>query len=104
MGIAIKQCPFELAEATPEAIREWIDQMQDSGLTGLTINSKCSLLSGLVAKCMKSGLLRGLAMNPFDLRTTALARQTTSTQQLNGITGICLYYCQSFSIGSSSLS
>ena len=66
MGIAIKQCPFELAEATPEAIREWIDQMQDSGLTGLTINSKCSLLSGLVAKCMKSGLLRGLAMNPFD--------------------------------------
>ena len=66
MCIAIKQCPFELAEATPEAIREWIDQMQDSGLTGLTINSKCSLLSGLVAKCMKSGLLRGLAMNPFD--------------------------------------
>ena len=66
VGIAIKQCPFELAEATPEAIREWIDQMQDSGLTGLTINSKCSLLSGLVAKCMKSGLLRGLTMNPFD--------------------------------------
>ena len=66
VGIAIKQCPFELAEATPEAIREWIDQMQDSGLTGLTINSKCSLLSGLVAKCMKSGLLRGMAMNPFD--------------------------------------
>ena len=59
VGIAIKQCPFELAEATPQAIREWIDQMQDSGLTGLTINSKCSLLSGLVAKCMKSGLLRG---------------------------------------------
>ena len=66
VGTAIKQCSFELAEATPEAIREWIDQMQDSGLTGLTINSKCSLLSGLVAKCMKSGLLRGLAMNPFD--------------------------------------
>ena len=66
VGIAIKQCPFELAEATPEAIREWIDQMQDSGLTGLTINSKCSLLSGLVSKCMKSGLLRGMAMNPFD--------------------------------------
>ena len=66
VGIAIKQCPFELAEATPEAIREWIDQMQDSGLTGQTINSKCSLLSGLVSKCMKSGLLRGLLMNPFD--------------------------------------
>jgi integrase len=66
VGIAIKQCPFELAEATPEAIREWIDQMQDSGLTGQTINSKCSLLSGLVSKCMKSGLLRGLPMNPFD--------------------------------------
>ena len=45
VGIAIKQCPFELAEATPQAIREWIDQMQDSGLSGLTINSKCSLLS-----------------------------------------------------------
>ena len=44
-----------LAEATPEAIREWIDQMQDSGL-GLTINSKCSAVSGLVSKCMKSGL------------------------------------------------
>jgi integrase len=66
VGIAIKQCPFELAEATPQAIREWIDQMQDSGLSGLTINSKCSLLSGLVAKCMKSGLLRGMAVNPFD--------------------------------------
>ena len=66
VGIAIKQCPFELAEATPEAIREWIDQMQDSGLSGLTINSKCSLLSGLVSKCMKSGLLREMAMNPFD--------------------------------------
>ena len=66
VGIAIKQCPFELAEATPEAIREWIDQMQDSGLTGLTINNKCSLLSSLVSKCMKSGLLRGLTMNPFD--------------------------------------
>ena len=65
-GIAIKQCPFELSEATPEAIREWIDQMQDSGLSGLTINSKCLLLSGLVSKCMKSGLLRGMAMNPFD--------------------------------------
>ena len=66
MGIALKQCPFELAEATPEAIREWIDQMQDSGLSGRTINSKCSLLSALVSKCMKSGLLRGMAMNPFD--------------------------------------
>ena len=66
VGIAIKQCPFELAEATPAAIREWIDQMQDSGLTGRTINSKCSLLSGLVSKCMKSGLLRDLSMNPFD--------------------------------------
>ena len=40
--------------------------MQDLGLTGLTINSKCSLLSGLVSKCMKSGLLQGMAMNPFD--------------------------------------
>jgi len=40
--------------------------MQDSGLLGQTINSKCSLLSGLVSKCMKSGLLRGLTMNPFD--------------------------------------
>ena len=66
VGIALKQCPFELAEATPEAIREWIDQMQDSGLSGRTINSKCSLLSALVSKCMKSGLLRGMAMNPFD--------------------------------------
>ena len=56
VGIALKQCPFELAEATPEAIREWIDQMQDSGLSGLTINSKCSLLSSLVSKCMRSGL------------------------------------------------
>ena len=35
VGIAIKQCPFELAEVTPEAIRKWIDQMQDAGLTGL---------------------------------------------------------------------
>ena len=66
VGIAIKHSPFELAEATPEAIREWIDQMQDSGLSGLTINSKCSLLSSLVSKCMKSGLLQGMAMNPFD--------------------------------------
>ena len=66
VGIALKQCPFELAEATPEAIREWIDQMQDSGLSGLTINSKCSLLSSLVSKCMRSGLLQEMAMNPFD--------------------------------------
>ena len=66
VGIAIKHCPFELAEATPEAIREWIDQMQDSGLSGLTINSKCSLLSSLVSKCMRSGLLQEMAMNPFD--------------------------------------
>ena len=34
--------------------------------SGLTINSKCSLLSSLVSKCMKSGLLQGMAMNPFD--------------------------------------
>ena len=40
--------------------------MQDSGLSGLTINSKCSLLSSLVSKCMRSGLLQGMAMNPFD--------------------------------------
>ena len=40
--------------------------MQDSELSGLTINSKCSLLSSLVSKCMKSGLLQGMAMNPFD--------------------------------------
>ena len=66
VGIALKQCPFELAEATPEAIRKWIDQMQDSGLSGLTINSKCSLLSSLVSKCMRSGLLQGMTMNPFD--------------------------------------
>lgn len=66
VGIALKHCPFELAKATPQAIREWIDQMQDSGLSGLTINSKCSLLSGLVSKCMKSGLLDGMSMNPFD--------------------------------------
>ena len=66
VGIALERCPFELAEATPEAIREWIDQMQDSGLSGLTINSKCSLLLGLVSKCMKSGLLDGMSMNPFD--------------------------------------
>ncbi|AHF63221.1 Phage integrase family domain protein [Synechococcus sp. WH 8109] len=66
VGIALTHCPFELAEATPEAIREWIDQMQDSGLSGLTINSECSLLSSLASKCMKSGLLHGMAMNPFD--------------------------------------
>ena len=24
-GIALKHCPFELAEATPEAIRKWMD-------------------------------------------------------------------------------
>ena len=66
VGIALRHCPFELAEATPEAIREWIDQMQDSGLGGLTINSKCSLLSSLVSKCMKSGLLQRMAMKPFD--------------------------------------
>ena len=29
VGIAIKQCPFELVNTTPDAIREWIDQMQD---------------------------------------------------------------------------
>ena len=40
--------------------------MQESGLSGLTINRKCSLLSSLVSKCMKSGLLQGTAMNPFD--------------------------------------
>ena len=68
VGIALKQCPFELAEATPEAIREWIDQMQDSGLSGLTINSKCSLLSSLVSKCMRSGLLQVVRSLPFLLR------------------------------------
>ena len=40
--------------------------MQDLGLSGLTINSTCSLLSGLVSKCMKSGLLDGMSMNPVD--------------------------------------
>ena len=39
--------------------------MQDSGLSGLIINSKCSLLSSLVSKCMKSGLLQGMAMKPL---------------------------------------
>ena len=29
-GYRLKYCPFELAEATPEIIRKWIDQMQDS--------------------------------------------------------------------------
>ena len=46
VGIAIKQCPFELAEVTPEAIREWIDQMQDSGLTGLTITASAHCCRG----------------------------------------------------------
>ena len=40
--------------------------MQNSGLSGLTINSKCSLLSSLVSKCMKSALLQWMAMNSFD--------------------------------------
>ena len=50
-GIAIKQRSFELSEATPEAIREWIDQIQDSGLSGLSINRKCSLLFGCLVVC-----------------------------------------------------
>ena len=44
VGISLTQCLFELAEATPEDIREWIDQIQDSVLTGRAINIKCSLL------------------------------------------------------------
>ena len=61
VGIALKHCPFELAQATPQAIREWIDQMQDSGLSGLTINSKCSLLSGRTPQCVGAG-----SCSPFE--------------------------------------
>ena len=81
VSIAIKQCPFELAEATQEAVREWIDQMQDSGLSGRTINSKCSLLSGLISKCMKSGLLREMTMNPFDAASQRGATPSTAVLQ-----------------------
>ena len=77
--------------------------MQDSGLSGLTINSKCSLLSSLVSKCMKSGLLQELAMNPFDAADYS-AELTTSTQQSNRTNAICRSFCRSSSIDSSSLS
>ena len=43
-----------------------MQQMQREGLSGLTINSKCSLLSGLIDTCIKSGLLAGKT-NPFAL-------------------------------------
>ena len=104
VGIALKQCPFELAEATPEAIREWIDQMQDSGLSGLTINSKCSLLSGLVSKCMKSGLLQGMAMNPFDAADYSAGEADHIYTAIEKDYRDLFSFCQSSSIDSSSLS
>lgn len=39
--------------------------MQEADLKGLTINSKCSLLSGVIKTSIKSGLLEGKT-NPFD--------------------------------------
>ena len=66
VGIAIKQCPFTLQEASPTTIRDWIKTMEGEGLSGQTVNSKCSLLSGLVDTCIKSGLLAGHS-NPFAL-------------------------------------
>ena len=64
VGIAIKQCPFDIQEVSTQKIRTWINQMQAQGLSGLTINSKCSLLSGLIDRSIKSGLLEGWS-NPF---------------------------------------
>lgn len=66
VAIAIRQCPFTLQEASPVTIRGWIKSMEAEGKSGLTINSKCSLLSGLVDTCIKSGLLAGQT-NPFNL-------------------------------------
>lgn len=66
IGIAIKQVPFTLMEATPQTIRSWIKQMEGEGLSGLTINSKCSLLAGLVNTGIRSGLLHGMN-NAFTL-------------------------------------
>ena len=45
IGIAIRGVPFTLQEASPQTIRAWIKELQDAGLSGLTINNKCSLLS-----------------------------------------------------------
>lgn len=64
IGIAIRQCPFDLQEASTQKVRSWINTMQSQGLSGLTINSKCSLLSGLIDRSIKSGLLEGW-VNPF---------------------------------------
>ena len=66
VGIAIKQCPFTLQQASPTTIRDWIKLMEKDRLSGLTIANKCTLLSGLVDTCIKSGLLAGQS-NPFGL-------------------------------------
>ena len=66
VNIAIRQCPFSVQEAAPATIRSWIRQMEDEGLSGLTVNSKCSLLSSIWDRCIKSGLLEGQP-NPFNL-------------------------------------
>lgn len=65
IGIAIRGVPFTLQEASPQTIRAWIKELQDAGLSGLTINNKCSLLSGVIQTSIKSGLLEGQT-NPFD--------------------------------------
>lgn len=64
--IALKQVPFTLDQVDPAAIRGWMQTLQKEGASGLTIASKCSLLSGLITTCIKSGLLAGRT-NPFDL-------------------------------------
>lgn len=66
MRIAINKCPFSLQEAKPAAIRQWVQEMQQEGLAGRSIELRCSMFRGITQTCIRSGMLEGHS-NPWKL-------------------------------------
>ena len=65
--LAIRDCPFKLDEASPKAIRKWIESMGPSGkgYRGRTVEMRCGALNNLINVSIKSGLLEEFS-NPFE--------------------------------------
>ncbi len=81
---AINRVPFTLQEATPAAIRKWIVIMEKEGLHPRTVEINCATLASLIQKCMKSGLLTDIQVNPFslvDYRTNQSTPIPTATEE-----------------------
>ena len=64
--IALDKIPFQFEEATPKAIRAWVNSMQKEGLSGRTIEINCSYFRSLTNTCIRSGMLEGYT-NPWGL-------------------------------------